>query len=153
MVATDGEGLSGPPFTHLINFNRACSVWRNQDNAVAEILHIPEDLPDYRRLGLCTSIEIDRLEISGTTDITSLEFMGNVTVSITMYGINVHVCGSCFLRVEPRQQTGSKFIIIVNIVNFAYLSYNENSQLLNLIVKVLSEAAIKYKNTEWCKKY
>ncbi len=81
MVATDGEGLSGPPFTHLINFNRACRVWRTKNNALAAILHVPQDLTDYGRLGLCTSIEIDRLEITESTDITSLGFMSNITVS------------------------------------------------------------------------
>ena len=81
MVATDGDSLSGPPHTSLIEFDRACSVWRNQDGNMERVLHVPRDLTDYARLGLCTSVEIDRLEIMESEDITSLEFMANITVS------------------------------------------------------------------------
>ncbi len=81
MVATDGEGLSGPPHTSLLEFDRTCSVWRNQGGNMGRVLHVPRDLPDYARLGLCTSVEIERLEIMESDDITSLDFMQNITVS------------------------------------------------------------------------
>ena len=73
--AIDGELLEGPETRIVVLFDRTCSVWPSS------VLNVPSGLKDYERLGLCTSIAIERLEIVNSMDITSLEFMSNITVS------------------------------------------------------------------------
>lgn len=80
VVATDGEGQPGSPATVLLDFDRACSIWRDQNGNLDRILLVPEELPFYERLGLCTSIGIERLEIVESEAITDLMFMENITV-------------------------------------------------------------------------
>lgn len=65
----------------MITFDRTCSVWRDENGYELHELSVPTDLRDYARLGLCTAIDIERLEIINSPTITDLIFMSNVTVS------------------------------------------------------------------------
>ena len=79
LQAVDVEQGLGPVSQAMISFDRTCSVWPDT------VLTVPQDFTTYGipldRLGLCTAIEIPRLEIVDSSDITSLYFMENVTVS------------------------------------------------------------------------
>ena len=65
----------------MVTFDRTCSVWRDENGYDLRELSVPSALSDYARLGLCTAITIDRLEILNSQDITDLIFMSNITVS------------------------------------------------------------------------
>ena len=64
-----------------VTFDRTCSVWRDEKGYQLRELSVPSALMDYERLGLCTAVAIERLEILNSPDITDLIFMSNVTVS------------------------------------------------------------------------
>lgn len=91
IVVTDGDGLPGPPATVLIDFDRTCSVWLDEEGNTRRILEVPADLPDYTRLGLCTAVTVERLQILDSEAITSLWFMENITVSPTALSLT-RVC-------------------------------------------------------------
>ena len=84
IVVTDGDGLPGPPATVLIDFDRTCSVWLDEEGNTRRILEVPADLPDYTRLGLCTAVTVERLQILDSEALTSLQFMENITVSSSL---------------------------------------------------------------------
>ena len=42
---------------------------------------MPREFPQFNKLGLCTGVNIGRLEVANSMTITTLEFLGNVTVS------------------------------------------------------------------------
>ena len=79
--ATDGESTEGEEAIVIVTFNRTCSVWRDENGYDLRELSVPRALSDYARLGLCTAITIERLEILNSLDITNLIFMSNITVS------------------------------------------------------------------------
>ena len=56
-------------------------MWRDENGYDLHELSVPGGLRDYARLGLCTAIDIERLEIINSPTITDLIFMSNVTVS------------------------------------------------------------------------
>ena len=72
--------MSGPPSTTLIEFDRMCSIWLDEAGNDQRIIDVPTDLPDYERLGLCTSVTVERLQILNSEEITRLQFMENITV-------------------------------------------------------------------------
>lgn len=65
----------------MVTFDRTCSVWRDENGYNLRELSVPSALRDYMRLGLCTAIAIERLEILNSPEITDLLFMSNITVS------------------------------------------------------------------------
>lgn len=67
----------------MVTFNRICSVWRDTSGTQRRVLRVPLEFPNPSKLGLCTSIGIGRLEIVDSLSITSLEFLGNITVRET----------------------------------------------------------------------
>lgn len=79
--ATDGESSEGEEATIMVTFDRTCSVWRDEDGYPLRELSVPSALRDYQRLGLCTAVTVERLEILNSPDITDLTFMTNITVS------------------------------------------------------------------------
>ena len=42
---------------------------------------MPREFPQFNKLGLCTGVNVGRLEVANSMAITSLEFLVNVTVS------------------------------------------------------------------------
>ena len=42
---------------------------------------MPQEFSEFNKLGLCTGVDIGRLEVANSLAIGSLEFLGNVTVS------------------------------------------------------------------------
>lgn len=78
--AADGEQVSGPTSIARIEFDQTCSIWLDKAGYSQRIIDVPSDLSDYERLGLCTSITIERLQILNSEGITSLQFMENITV-------------------------------------------------------------------------
>ena len=65
----------------MVTFDRTCSVWRDENGYDLQELSVPSDLRDYARLRLCTAVDIERLEILNSPNITDLIFMSNITVS------------------------------------------------------------------------
>ena len=81
LQATDGESLEGEEAVVMVTFNRTCSVWQDENGYDLRELRVPSALRDYQRLGLCTAVTVERLEILNSPDITDLTFMSNITVS------------------------------------------------------------------------
>ena len=79
--AIDGESTEGNEAVITVTFDRTCSVWRDENGYPLRELSVPSALRDYERLGLCTAVTVERLEILNSPDITDLVFMGNITVS------------------------------------------------------------------------
>ncbi len=79
--AADGESSEGEEAIIMVTFDRTCSVWRDKNGYPLRELSVPSALGDYQRLGLCTAVTIERLEILNSPDITDLTFMSNITVS------------------------------------------------------------------------
>lgn len=79
--ATDGESSEGEEAIIMVTFDRTCSVWRDESGLDLRELSVPTALRDYQRLGLCTAVTVERLEILNSPDITDLTFMSNITVS------------------------------------------------------------------------
>lgn len=79
--ATDGESSEGEVAIIMVTFDRTCSVWRDENGYPLQELSVPSALRDYQRLGLCTAVTVERLEILNSPDITDLTFMSNITVS------------------------------------------------------------------------
>jgi len=89
--ATDGEATEGPMSVTMVTFNRTCSVWRDTSGTQRRVLRVPLEFPNHSKLGLCTAIGIGRLEIVDSLSITSLEFLGNITLvqDLTIAGLGI----------------------------------------------------------------
>jgi len=79
--ATDGDATEGPVSVTTVTFDRTCSVWRDSSGTQRRVLRVPREFPQFNKLGLCRGVNIGRLEVANSMTITSLEFLGNVTVS------------------------------------------------------------------------
>ena len=79
--ATDGDATEGPVSVTTVTFDRTCSVWRDSSGTQRRVLRVPREFPQFNKLGLCRGVNIGRLEVANSMTITTLEFLGNVTVS------------------------------------------------------------------------
>ena len=75
--ATDGDATEGPVSVTTVTFDRTCSVWRDSSGTQRRVLRVPREFPQFNKLGLCTGVNVGRLEVANSMAITSLEFRGN----------------------------------------------------------------------------